>query len=99
MPYKDPDYHKEYYKKYKNTNARKKTYRVYQWKKQGIIFFDYDLLHDIYLQTTHCDNCNCLLTYDRYTTNTTKCVDHDHSITDDNNVRNILCNCCNIKRR
>tara|TARA_R110001592_G_scaffold6681_1_gene35922 strand:- start:59 stop:451 length:393 start_codon:yes stop_codon:yes gene_type:complete len=85
--------------KYKKTEKGKKSLRISRWKHYGIIFHDFDLLYEMYLQTTHCDNCNCLLTYDRYTTTTTKCVDHDHSITDDENVRNILCHCCNSKRR
>ena len=83
---------------YRQTGKYKKTQRIAKWKRRGIIFHDYNLLYEIYLQTTNCDNCKCLLTYDRYTTETTKCVDHDHTITDDENVRNILCNSCNIKR-
>jgi len=89
--------HKEEAKKYNQTEKGKKSHRISRWKHWGIIFHDWDLLYEIYLQTTNCDNCNCLLTYDKRTTKTTKCVDHDHSITDDNNVRNILCNCCNVK--
>ena len=90
---------KEYEKKYRQTEQGKKTQRISKWKHQGIIFHDYDLLYEIFLQTTHCDECKCLLTYDKRTTKTTKCLDHDHTITDDNNVRNILCHCCNASRR
>ncbi len=89
---------KEQRKKYDKTEQGKKTNRIASWKYLGIIFHDWDLLYQIYLQTTHCDNCNCLFTYDRYTTKTTKCVDHDHLITDDNNVRTILCHVCNVER-
>ena len=35
--------------------------RIKDWRYQGIIFHDMDLLHDIYEQTTHCDNCNVFL--------------------------------------
>jgi len=77
----------------RNPENRTKSYRIYQWKVRGIIFHDYDLLYDIYLQTTHCDRCDRLLTMDNGSAQ--KCLDHDHTITDDINVRNILCKKCN----
>lgn len=76
-----------------NPEKRTKSNRIYTWKVRGIIFHDYDLLHDIYLQTTHCDRCDRLLTMDNCSAQ--KCLDHDHTITDDINVRNILCKKCN----
>jgi hypothetical protein len=103
--YRESQKGKENRKKYINQNRDKikkqhlKPSRIHKWKSRGVIFHDWDLLYEIYLQTTHCDECKCLLTYDRYMRNTTKCLDHDHTITDDNNVRNILCHCCNNKRR
>ena len=87
---------KEYNKEYSQTEQGKKNLRINNWKYRGIIFHDFDLLHDMYLQTTHCDQCKCLL---NQCEKSRKCVDHDHSITDDDNVRNILCVCCNFKRR
>jgi len=87
--------HKEKIKKYRQTEKYKKSDRISDWKRQGILFHDFHLLHDIYLQTTHCDGCNCLL---NQCGKSRKCVDHDHDITDDNNVRNILCHSCNVKR-
>ena len=81
---------------YQQTPKYIKSRRIKDWNYQGIIFHDMDLLHDIYEQTTHCDNCGVFL---QGLGNARKCLDHDHSITDDENVRNILCNRCNIIRR
>ncbi len=110
MPYKDPEKKKEYdreyrlkniekikeyEREYRKTPSGKKSNAIRKWRHRGIIFYDYDLLYDIYTHTTHCDECECLLNQcDR----SRKCVDHDHSITDDENVRNILCLSCNVER-
>ena len=51
----------------------------------------------INLKTTHCEYCNCELTIDRYNTPTTRCLDHNHNITDKFNVRGVLCHSCNVK--
>tara|TARA_R110002020_G_scaffold469077_1_gene693809 strand:+ start:282 stop:710 length:429 start_codon:yes stop_codon:yes gene_type:complete len=87
--------HKEEIKQYGKTPQRKKSKRISSWKHQGIIFFDYELLYQIYMETTNCDECKCLL---NQCTKSVKCVDHDHSIKDCDNVRNILCSTCNTKR-
>ncbi len=81
-------------KKYNQTEQGKKSHRIAQWKHRGIIFHDWELLYEIYLQTTHCDECKCKLDTNTYTR---KCLDHDHLINNDNNVRNILCHICNSK--
>ena len=92
---KNKEKKREYVKKYQQTDQGKKSLRIAQWKHYGIIFHDWELLYEIYLQTTHCDECKCLL---NQCEKSRKCIDHDHTITDDNNVRNILCCSCNIKR-
>ena len=92
------EYKKEYRKEYIKTPQGKKSMRITQWKKRGIIFFDYNFLYEIYINTEYCDLCNIKLTTDRFTTLTTRCLDHDHNINDCDNVRNILCHSCNTKR-
>ena len=84
---------KEYYIKYNKTDKRKKTYMISGWKRMGVIFSDYDLLYEIYENTTHCDLCNVKLESGRKSNG--RCLDHDHYITDYENVRNIVCMKCN----
>jgi len=83
---------KEYLKKNNQRPEVKKADRIRHWIKQGILFHDYDLLHDKYISTTHCDFCKCLL---NQCGSSRKCVDHNHDIHDNENVRGILCNSCN----
>lgn len=89
---------KDKIKEYRQTPQCKKSSRIAKWKYHGIITDDYDALYDHYTKTAYCDICRVELTYDRHNTATTKCCDHDHTITDRPNFRNILCNACNIKR-
>ena len=89
--------HNQKEKEYRQSEQGKKVHKIKRWKQQGIIFFDYDLLYDICMNTEKCDFCNCKLTEGKVT-KTTRCVDHDHDITDCDNVRNILCISCNAIR-
>ena len=84
---------KEYKKKYNQTPQGKKSKRIRDWKYRGILFHDYDLLYDIYLSTTHCYFCKCEL---NQCGSSRKCVDHNHDIYDNENVRNIVCSNCNL---
>ena len=90
---------KEKQKEYRQTESGMKSTRIGNWKKRGIITDDYDAMYDHYIQTSFCDECKIELTYDKHITKTTKCLDHDHNITDGPNFRNILCHPCNIRRR
>ena len=81
---------------YQQTPEGRKKGRISNWKRQGIIVDDYDALYERFMSTTHCEKCSVLLTSGVPRTRTTKCIDHDHDITDRENVRGILCHACNV---
>jgi hypothetical protein len=85
---------KEYSKKYRLTPNGKKSIRISDWKRRNIIFFDYDLLYEIYTDCKYCDYCKCEF---NSSFNNQKCLDHDHSIKEYDNVRGVLCQRCNLK--
>tara|TARA_R110001592_G_scaffold6836_3_gene37423 strand:+ start:570 stop:899 length:330 start_codon:yes stop_codon:yes gene_type:complete len=109
MPYKDPEKQKEYLKNYQKTKKyndyRKtdkciKSCKISDWKRKGVICDDFDALYDHYIKTSYCDLCRCeLIAFDKNPTPNSKCLDHDHDISDRPNFRNVLCNLCNVKRR
>ena len=96
---KNKEKRNQYSKEYYQTPEGKKSNKIAQWKRQGIICDNWDALYDHYNKTCFCDICKVELTYDKVKTATTKCCDHDHSITDRPNFRNILCQSCNVRRK
>ena len=96
MPWTKEDaaaYGREYYK----TPTGQKNRRIGKWRQQGIISDDWEATHEYFMSTTHCENCSVLLTYGLNRTG--KCLDHDHSIDDRENVRAVLCRVCNVNDR
>ena len=95
MPHKTKEDRAAYDKVYNKTPKGKKSKRKSAWKRQGIIIDDVDKFYERFLSTTHCEICKKELTVDKNNTHSTKCVDHNHNITDKENVRYICCNACN----
>jgi hypothetical protein len=83
--------------KYRSTPKGKKQYRISNWKQRGVISDDFDALYEIFINTSECENCGIELTEGKSCA-TNRCLDHDHSITDRENFRNILCQRCNTLR-
>tara|TARA_R110002096_G_scaffold367102_1_gene560448 strand:- start:43 stop:486 length:444 start_codon:yes stop_codon:yes gene_type:complete len=82
---------KEWYKTYKGIRS----HRICNWKSNGIIIDDYHNYYDtVYFPATHCETCHVEFAEEANTA-TSKNLDHDHSIEDQPNVRNILCKACN----
>ncbi len=80
----------EQHKAYFQTPAGKKRETINNWKKRGIIG-DLSFIYDEYY--LNCERCwVCGRDFSVYN----KCCDHDHSITDKENFRQILCNKCNV---
>ena len=84
---------KDKIKEYRQNENCIKQKRISNWKTSGVVCDDYDNLYEIYINTTNCEKCDIILTYDKLTTNTTKCLDHNHQT---GLFRYVLCNRCNI---
>lgn len=94
-------YKKEWSKEYNQTPQGKKKLRIARWKRRGIVPpCSWDEFYDKWEKAIYCDDCGVVMTIDEgNTTSTTKCPDHDHSITDGSpNFRGFVCNACNIRR-
>ena len=80
--------------KYRKNNPEKhlKTYRITNWKQYGIISNDWDKTYDYYINCTQCEWCD-----EPFDKSANRCLDHDHDINDDVNIRGVLCRGCNSK--
>ena len=66
--------------------------KISGWKSYGIITTDWNNVYDVYINTTNCNYCN-----KKFKNTLDRCLDHDHSIKDNNNIRGIICRPCNTK--
>ena len=105
---KTKDYNKAYYqenvekikaydKLYRQENIEryKKTDAIYNWKRSGLICDDYDKLYELYLQSTHCEECGCKYSIYGDGVGRFRCMDHCHTT---GLFRNFLCHTCNLRR-
>jgi len=77
-----------------------KSMKIGSWKRQGIIPpNDWDKFFETVMSIKNCEMCGKELTRDRYNTDSTRTVDHDHNIKHEPNVRSICCHPCNCKAR
>ena len=89
----DEDY-KLMMKKYRESEAGKKSARITNWKRMGLKSDDYDMVYDEWKNTTHCEECSVEL-IEGNSGKHKKVLDHDHNT---GLFRNIICNSCNIIR-
>ena len=64
-----------------------KSTMIYNWKKSGLIYDDYDELYEVYINTMECQHCQI-----KFTKNNKRCLDHDHTT---GLFRKIVCHRCN----
>jgi hypothetical protein len=88
------DKYKEDIKKYVASDTGKKSRRITDWKRIGVINDNYDALYTKWKETTNCEECNIELDEGSRGKNK-KTLDHDHKT---GLFRNVICNSCNVKR-
>jgi hypothetical protein len=89
------EYQRKYIKEYQQRPEVKKKRIIRQWKKRGLIHYDYDELYYYYLSTKYCENCGVELCSGSRAGNR-RVLDHDHFTGE---FRNVLCHCCNSIRK
>ena len=66
---------------------RSKAKTIYDWKRRGLIYDNYDELYDVYINTMECEHCKT-----EFTKNNWRCLDHNHET---GLFRKIVCHKCN----
>jgi hypothetical protein len=66
-----------------------KSNMIYNWKKSGLIYDNYDELYEVYIKTMECQHCQT-----EFTKNNRRCLDHSHET---GLFRKIVCHRCNTK--
>lgn len=92
----NPEKRKEICRKYKKNNPEKEreSCRKGKWKSRGLNMENIEEIYEKYMNTTHCNMCEVLLTVGGKSTKTTKCMDHSHL---SGEFRRVICHSCNVK--
>ena len=61
---------------------------IYNWKRKGVIYDNYDELYEVYIKIMECQHCN-----KAFKTSRDRCLDHDHET---GLFRKIVCRGCNV---
>tara|TARA_R110000796_G_C14323863_1_gene408190 strand:+ start:43 stop:564 length:522 start_codon:yes stop_codon:yes gene_type:complete len=85
----------ERYKEYCQTEKGIKSYRIRNWKSQGVISEDYNVMYDYYINCKNCEKCNVVLTFDK-NKSTRRCLTHNHKT---GQFQNVLCQGCSRKKK
>jgi len=65
-----------------------KSQAIYNWKRKGVIYDNYDELYEVYIKTMQCGHCKT-----EFTEKNRRCLDHDHTT---GLFRKIVCHRCNV---
>ena len=88
------DKEKVRHKKYNQSPQGIKTKVKLNWKNSGIIDLDIDSVYEYFITQTECWICykefNKDIVMDR------RCLDHDHTLENEPNIRYICCTYCNL---
>lgn len=87
---------KEQRKKYDQSEKGKKSRRIKDWKRIGVICSDFDSLYQKYIDTKNCEECKREFGQWGDGSGSFRCLDHNH---ESGQFRNIICCSCNVKRR
>ena len=85
---------KEIQKKYNDSPKGIKNHKMGVWRKTGIIDPDLESVYDYSLTQTNCWICN--KEYNKDIQMDRRCLDHDHDLIDEPNIRYICCVKCNL---
>tara|TARA_R110000851_G_scaffold332462_1_gene508761 strand:+ start:12 stop:398 length:387 start_codon:yes stop_codon:yes gene_type:complete len=81
-------------KEYNQSPKRIKDKRISNWRRSGIIDPDLKSVYDYFITQTNCWICD--KEYNKVNKMDLRCLDHDHDLTDEPNIRYICCNYCNL---
>tara|TARA_R110002073_G_scaffold273850_1_gene437332 strand:- start:35 stop:544 length:510 start_codon:yes stop_codon:yes gene_type:complete len=81
-------------KKYDQSPKGIKSNTLSNWRRRGIIDPDLESVYNYFITQTNCWICD--KEYNKDINMDKRCLDHDHDLIDEPNIRYICCNYCNL---